>query len=356
MLSKEAFSFDEIDEDLVLIDLTNRANLEAVVVTSGGIVILFDLALGKSSEIGKLTFDSFSPELRHPFFPGNIQLHSFHDYISVTHVYGSFGTVLDLGNPKFSKSLDRGNYHPEVSRFPVAFFPTDDDTFLIHATDWNRLDITRLKSNELLTDRIVDCETNENYFDYFHCGLSVAPDSKSFVSNGWYWHPFGQITWYSIERFLREFELSHVNLELTDNLDPEGTCIELGWDRPICWIDSNTMGIGYNRAVGYYGQKKDFLSEILVYDLKDSRVARRIEFDGFAIDSENEVKGDLFFDVYKQQFIALNNTKGLLITDIDGQIVASTSELWGWKYNISNKRFYRTNEKDKRVEIAYDIS
>jgi hypothetical protein len=356
MLNKDRFSFSEIDEDILFVDLTNRTDLEAIVVTINGLVVHFDLASGRSAEIGKLTFDLFSTTRRYPVFAANLQLHSSRDYICITQAYDTSGTVFDLTNPQFLKRLERGNYHPDVSRFPVAFFSRDGEPFLIHATDWNRLDITRLTTDEILTDRFVDYETNTNYFDYFHCGLSVAPGSESFISNGWHWHPRGQITWYSIEEFLRNFEPSHVDMELTDDVDSEDAGYQLSWDRPLCWIDNTTLGIGYNRGVGYYGEKKDFSSEILIYDLRMNKIARRIEFDGLALDGENEVKGELFFDADKQRFIGLSHASGLLITNINGQIIHRNPELSGWKYNPSHRLFYRASEEDKQIEIATEIN
>lgn len=185
MSSRSEFDLRGIDEDIILVDITNRKDLEAIVVTVSGYVSLLDLSSGMSDLIGKLSFEPFTQERRHPIFSAGLELHSFNDYVAIVQVYGQHGTVFNLSDRAFLKKLDRQNYHPDVCRFPIVFVDLGGQTCLIHATDWNRLDITRLEGDELLTDRVVSYET-ENYFDYFHCGLTVSPDSKNFVSNGWH--------------------------------------------------------------------------------------------------------------------------------------------------------------------------
>jgi len=341
-LNKDEFSFDKIDENIVFVDLINRAEIEAIAVTETGRVIVIDIGSGDSIDIGELCFD---PSLL------RLQSQSFNDYVCVSQIYSTRGTVLDLTDRRFSKRLERGDYCAEVSTFPIAFLASENGTLLIHGTDWNRLDITRLETDELLTDRVVDYDAELNFFDYFHSGLSVSPDSQSFISNGWHWHPYGQITSYTVERFLEEFESSHLDLELTDDLDAGDACFQLGWDRPVCWIGDNTLGIGYSRTEGYFGEKQ-FPSEILIYDLRANKIVRRVEFDAFPVGSDNEFSGDLHFNADKEQFIGLNKRTGLLIADIDGRIVANDPELRGWKYNAFHKLFYKANENEKRLEIA----
>ncbi|MGD9588016.1 MAG: hypothetical protein AB7Q37_07000 [Pyrinomonadaceae bacterium] len=352
MSSRREFALDGIDEDLILVGLTDRNELEAIVVTLSGYVFLIDLATGKSFEIGKLSFEPFTQARRQRIFSAGLQFHSFRDYVAIVQVYGQSGTVFHLSNPAYSKHLDRQNYHPDVCKFPVAFVDRGAETWLIHATDWNRLDITRLEGDELLTDRVVSCETNENYFDYFHCGLSVAPDSKAFVSNGWHWHPFGQITFYSIDEFLKNFEMAHVDLCLTDAGDSPDAMYDLGWDRPLCWIDSRNIAVGYSRGEGWYGKRTLFQSEILIYDVESNRIDDRIRFDGFGVCVDGEVTGDLFFDELMGHFICLNEKTGLQITDISGRAIRSEPGLTGWKYNSLHRLLYRVDEKEKRIVMT----
>jgi hypothetical protein len=351
MSSRGEFALDGIDEVLILVDLTDRSDLEAIVVTLSGHVRLVDLVSGKSVQIGKLSFEPFTEERRHPLFSAGLKLRSFRDYVAIVQDYGQHGTVFDLSDPSYSKELGRQSYHPDVCKFPVALFDRHGETWLIHATDWNRLDITRMEGDELLTNRVVSYETDENYFDYFHCGISVAPDGKSFVSNGWHWHPYGQITSYSVDGFLKDFEKSHIDLCLTDAEDPEDAEFELGWDRPLCWIDNKTLGIAYNRGEGWSRKRAEFPSEILIYDLASNRIDRRIPFDGLGVGVGGEMKGDLFFDKQTERLICIDEKTGLLISDLDGAVRARRSDLAGWRFNPMRGLFYRAVEENKKIEM-----
>lgn len=63
-------------------------------------------------------------------------------FAAVANTYGQTGAVIDLDSRTTTMKLARGNYHTEHCRFPLAFFKADDRQLLIHATDWNRLDIS----------------------------------------------------------------------------------------------------------------------------------------------------------------------------------------------------------------------
>lgn len=148
--------------------------------------------------------------------------------------------------------------------------------------------------------------------------------------------------------------MSHVDLCLTDAKDSPNAEYNLGWDRPLCWIDSKTLGIGYNRGVGWSGETTKFPSEILIYDLPSNRIARRFEFDGFDVRAfENEPKGDLYFDDRNESLVCIDEKKGLLITDVDGRVVRRDSAFSGWKYNLHHRLLYRVNEPYKRIETSY---
>ena len=78
--------------------------------------------------------------------------------------------------------MDRKDYHVENSIFPIAFFFQNDNHYLIHETDWNRIDLYNLTQKKFLTDRSIEYEKQETYLDYFYGSLSVSPHLKWVLS------------------------------------------------------------------------------------------------------------------------------------------------------------------------------
>ena len=150
--------------------------------------------------------------------------------------------VVNTENRSFSKKLIRGDYCVEHCSYPVAFYEYKNETYLIHATDWNRLDITNLNTDSLLTERVVDYDTKTKYFDYFHSKLYISPNHKNFISNGWIWQPYDTITAYSIKEFLEKYELSNKVVEFEPTTG-------YNWDRPVCWINDELLCVGYNSTL-----------------------------------------------------------------------------------------------------------
>ena len=66
---------------------------------------------------------------------------------------GSFVKNALMKSGQIVKKLDRGNYQINITPYPVAFFHTEHHDFLIHATDWNRLDISSAETGKLVTAR-----------------------------------------------------------------------------------------------------------------------------------------------------------------------------------------------------------
>ena len=252
------------NEEVFSIDALNRKSGEFALVCKSGNVYLFDQLSCLSKLIGKLNFPvKYSEDyFTYAELIGDkkelLQITSYGNYVGITQKYGLSGVVLNLENFQFNKKLQRGNYQVEHCTFPIAFFSAENSTYLIHGTDWNRLDITHLESDKLITERVVDYETHSNYFDYFHSSLSVSPDSKYFTSNGWHWGPCDVITAYSIEEFLTRFELAHIALNY-------GPVDGYNWDRPMGWIDNRTVVIGYNKQEENEGEG-GFPSEIVFVD------------------------------------------------------------------------------------------
>jgi hypothetical protein len=170
-------------------------------------------------------------------------------FAAVVNTLGSQGVVVDLSGQRPPWVLDREDDSYEVSRFPLAFFLHHDRVLLLHATAWNRLDVTDPTTGQLLTPRgptsySAGEEQPAHYLDYFHCGLTVSPSGKRVVDSGWVWQPAGVLIAWSLERWLEqnvwESEDGPSRVEL-------GWCENL-WDVPLCWLDDMTVAIwGYGQ-------------------------------------------------------------------------------------------------------------
>jgi hypothetical protein len=322
------------NEDIVFADVINREKLEVIIVCKSGNIFLFDCETGTKTLINQLDFDPAKV---------NLQIYSFQDYVCIVQKKGTDGIVINLSNAHYRKDLLRGDYCVNVSPFPIAFYSDQGQTFLIHGTDWNRLDITCLETDELLTNRLVDYDTDSNYFDYFHGSLYVSPDSKFFISSGWVWQPYEVITLYSIGDFLKNFEL------LNQSIDFEETS-GYNWGRPICWIDNETFAVSYNKKEAVENEG-NFPSEIIFVDVFENKVVNRINFNGFSLSDYGEVGGELFFDSDKKQFIGLNKQSGLLISDVKGKEIFRNPNLTSRRYSPKHRIFYRIDFKKQLLEI-----
>jgi hypothetical protein len=330
----ESISFHLENEKLLFADLLNRDELKLILICESGNVYLYNL----SDDSKRLILNHF-PLLAYP-----LKIYSFENYVCFTEQTRSNGLVIET-DKGYQKILKRDDYSVKYTYWSIAFFKRNDQTFLIHGTDWNRLDITCLETDKLLTDRIVDYDTKTNYLDYFHSSLLVSPDFKHFTSNGWIWHPYGEITIYSVEDFLKNFENSHKLVRITDNF------YDLESDRPLCWIDDQTLGIGFNQKIAD-ADKKEYPSEIIFYDIVKNEILKRIEFNGFSLSYDGDVSGELYFQADKQVFIGLNTKSGILISDINGKELARNSNFNSYKYSPKHKLFYQLNYKDRLFEFG----
>lgn len=321
---------------IVAFQLTERDEMEVIVIYDNGDVVFLEPSTGVTRTLHTLAFPPEDLEL---------QIHSFGNYICVVQKHGLQGVVLNLDRAEFKKELSRGAYLPEHCVFSIGFYLKNRQTFLIHSTEWNRLDITCLDTGNLITDRIVDYDTDQNYFDYFHSSILVSPDFSKFTSNGWIWQPWDIITVYEIEKFLGSFEAAHFEIEIGDFGERGG----YNWDRPLCWIDSDTLGIGHNK-----GEKIEdrlaYPSEILIYGLKSQTITRHIEFDGFAVEEYGEAKGELSFDTSNKRFIGLNRQTGLLVTDEEGRVVHKDANVTSSRYSTRHQVLFHLDiESDSIV-------
>lgn len=152
---------------------------------------------------------------------------------------GQNGIVVDVFSDRVTMPLNRGDYHEEQSRFPVAFVTVGTRDLVIHSTAWNRLDVSDPMTGELLTPRELPTERNENYLDYFHGGLLISPDGRRILDDGWVWSPYGVVRSWSLTDWIGRHVWESENGPSVRNLCGRSYF----WNGPMCWIDAHRVAI-----------------------------------------------------------------------------------------------------------------
>jgi hypothetical protein len=168
------------------------------------------------------------------------------DMAAVVEARGQHGVVFDLASGRPTMVLDRGNYRPEHTDFPVAFFEMSGQLRLVHGTVWNRLDVSDPRTGSNLTGRtlapVKGTERPAHFLDYFHGSLTVSPNVQRIIDNGWVWGPAGIVVSWSLRRWVQENPW-----ESEDGPSRRGMCMRhYFWEGPLCWIDDEMLAVwGY---------------------------------------------------------------------------------------------------------------
>ena len=242
---------------------------------------------------------------------------------AIAGAYGKHGVVLDLASGLVTMKLERDGYHHDVSIFPIAFCEVDGRTIVIHGTAWNRLDASDAKTGELLTprgptSRTSAADTPPHHLDYFHSGLSVSPSQAFIVDDGWHWHPVGNVTTWSLPRWL------HENVwESEDGKSRRSLCYRYYlWNAPLCWIDD------FQLAVWGYGDDEEWMvPAALVFDV---RTGEQIRWFAGPL-------GTLVFDEYLFSF---DEKAGMAVWDVvTGERLMTDQEFCPIAYHRAAKLF-----------------
>jgi hypothetical protein len=235
------------------------------------------------------------------------------------------GAVIDLSTGRTTMSIYREDYYAEHCPFPLAFVQKDSKSLLIHATQWNRLDLSDPETGELLTVRpSPKLEAGkgrpEHYLDYFHATLLPSPDGRWIADNGWAWHPVGIVRTWSVERWLNENVWESEDGPTTKNL-----CGQDNWDQPMCWIDSRTLAA--------WGEDTTSENDRSVFGLFDveSGVRKRIF---------NVPVGPTFVD-NGRLFVSKSPWTGIHVWDVaSGEALLHDSHVRAVKYHRGMKQFW----------------
>ena len=329
-----------------------------------------------------------------------IKIYYHFPYICVTERYGLNAATVNIADKNVIK-FTREDYHCDVSSYSAGFLEHNGRVLLIHQTQWNRLDITDLETEKLLTEREVSVRDlgqkdecggtiyeHNNYIDYFHSLLHISPDGKHFLSNGWIWQPSDNIMCFETERFLEEYETCGEHIEYYRGY---------AWDRPCTFVGNDILVIAsdkdeitaeegiaeaelketptYHQLLFYkLSEVKDKIYTYSGYENYDAlplAYSEKADCDVFVFDEYGEITcGELHYDSETKRLIALSE-KGAFELTLDGELIRSDPEIklsvnnwdirhhdvrslkpsdWlkNWQYDAIRHSFYRFS--DNRVE------
>ena len=270
-------------------------------------------------------------------------------FISITNTYGQHGLVYNLDSKSEILALDRKNYKIEHSIFPNCFFSRDSKLYLIHATDWNHIQIFDLEKNENITDRINKYQ-EEFYLDYFYGELHLSPNQNWILSSGWIWGPASYCKFINLDVWMIS---NHNEPETNDKHD--FSIFSYYWDRAICWIS--------NTSVAYlYDPKEEDLNDeeysemkleknksyILIYDIIQSEIIQRIEFNNFSKNEYFEATKDCKIYYLNTFLVISSKLNGISIIDINSNVILyEEKQIQLNNYsNISNAFYNLTDENN----------
>jgi hypothetical protein len=302
-----------------------------ITITSRGRLLLLDLDQNQLREIILLSGIQLMPKHL------AMEVSDSGRFVAIFNNRDQYGMVVDIETGRISMYLDRGDYHVDVTDYSVKFFTKHGRDYLVHATSWNRLDISDPATGKLLTERSPTTyqhgeDRPEHYLDYFHASLSISPDQKWIVDSGWVWHPIGSLLRWDLEQWLY-----HNAWESED-----GSTVEIirsddyYWDFPVCWIDNNTLAV-----LGYGNSDYNMTDAICIYDINTTEQlqwfpgpAGKIEYDGY--------------------LFSMSATDGLAVWDVDsGERLFYDKENLSIQYHRGSKQFLLNNERSVMIsELA----
>lgn len=242
------------------------------------------------------------------------------------------GLVVDLSNGEQLMPLEQGDYHTELTEFPVAFIENKGRTLLVHATDWNKLDVTDPITKECLTQRDNEhspcADIEDSVFTEWNGTLKVSPDQSRIATIGWVWHPFGVAYSWRLDEWLNsnvweaDCGPSKVSYATWDYF----------WDSPFEWLDNTRLVIwGYDLL---HTEQDIPLDSVAVYDAESEVLLHW--FVGPTIDC-------FFYDEYLFSGCDKENTLG--VWDVEsGELLHSEPGLLPFAYQQGSRELVCLND------------
>ena len=218
----------------------------------------------------------------------------------------NWGTVFEFKNGDDVMKLECGDYHTHLAPFPVQFYSRNAQRLVVHATDWNRLDITDLKSGKLLTERDFESFPKEGVAEQdciteWSGELQFSPNKEWIATLGWHWHPVGMAFSWNFSDWLNG------SIWEADNGKSKHihSTVPYFWHGPFCWLDNRRLCLwGYEDAE--YDENQIPVPSAAIYDVVDGKLINW--FNGPTMD---------FFEFDQYLFSGSEEDNLLTIWDVD---------------------------------------
>lgn len=245
-----------------------------------------------------------------------IDISSDRKFIYIVNIKGQFGFVYSFEGDKIME-VDRGDYRFENSIFPIKFIIYNNQTHLIHGSNWNKIDIFNLVTKKCLTERETSYENH--YLDYFYGRLKISPNNKWLASNGWYWSPVGAISIEDIKKWINNPyvpEDDHYSIDQRDD-----------WDIDFLWVSENIIA-----SSGYNHHGENTIPGIMLFDAKSKE-----EVGWFPGPEEKIFYGEYLFS-FGEEF-------GISIWNIEtGELIYKNNKIYCDDINTRTKTIFYLNQ------------
>jgi hypothetical protein len=251
--------------------------------------------------------------------------------------------VIALDNSREIMHLSNGDYHTELTPFPFCFVTKDGKNLIIHATNWNRLDITDLETGQLLTERDYaekpDLSDHEDFvFTEWPGKLLPSPGQERVATIGWVWHPIGHAYSFDLKRWLEGNKW-----EPDASIHQKSYAIwDYFWDSPFVWLDERRLCI--------WGVDENSMEPTDSATIFDAETAEQL----FSFNGPTQ---DIFFyDEYLFSGIKCLDEyqKGLSVWDINtGELVHTQLEFAFDGYSHAKREFYLLGADDVLTLIRW---
>lgn len=172
------------------------------------------------------------------------------DVAGVVNDEGSSGAIVALADGRETLALQRGDFQPG-DRFPLALATHADRSVVIHATRYNRLDVSDATSGELLSARsygmVAEGERPPHFIDLTHGRLLVSPAGDLVADCCEGEDGLARVVTFSLDRMLGADPWESEDGERRREHCPRW----YAGDPPIEWLDDRHLAVwGYGPSAG----------------------------------------------------------------------------------------------------------
>jgi hypothetical protein len=252
-----------------------------------------------------------------------------------------------------SVHLWRGDYHADISCYPIALFKNAEGVpHIMYGVDWNHLQIMNLDTLQILTaskslieenaeERHIEFYKNfrENNkspwpreYDYFYGKLYLSPAARHFLSAGWAWGSCDAYNAYDIEHFISSNRIAGIAIGAWEHEN-----------RAVCWIDDQTVAVAYHPFTeGDEDATVASPAEIHLYTIVAGRaeMAKKIQTGDL-----NVLPANMIYDRRFNAIVAFSDKMGLVMISMHGRILFHDDHLKIEEYSVETGLLVITENK-----------